>query len=136
MFSDTFIGCLLQSTSRQLRRYVELFLCSRQDMEQRLAPKMGGGGSFVQMRGLPFSCSENDIAHFFGLRKQASEVAMLLVLLAKIVKGFQHPFILQKSRNLSENSFSFRSQACVNMFRCGSLLLAVQLSLRYGVRRV
>jgi RNA recognition motif-containing protein len=47
-------------------RYVELFLCSRQDMEQRLAPKMGGGGSFVQMRGLPFSCSENDIAHFFG----------------------------------------------------------------------
>jgi heterogeneous nuclear ribonucleoprotein F/H len=45
-------------------RYVELFLCSRQDMESRLAPKVAG--SFVQMRGLPFNATESDLAHFFG----------------------------------------------------------------------
>ena len=43
-------------------RYVEFFTVSRSDMEENRSVQ----GSFVRAQGLPFSCTEADLAAFFG----------------------------------------------------------------------
>lgn len=64
------VKALAHSNEHMGRRYVEVFESKRSEMDwvfrHTTAPKAGPKGeAIVRLRGLPFGCSKEEIAHFF-----------------------------------------------------------------------